>query len=133
VYGGGGVYPDILVAESPALPRWFARAEEQQLFLTWSGSYVDGKGATLGTLDAFAASDPLPVAVLSDFRAYAAKQGVDVPADANDLLERELRIGIAYAKWGTEGAYRLEVKQDGAVQKAMAGFNEAGKLLGTGH
>ena len=133
VYGGGGVYPDILIAESPSMPRWFARAEEQQLFLSWSGSYVDGKGATLGALDTFAAAGPLPAAVLSDFRAYAAKQGVDVPADADDLLQRELRSGIAYAKWGTEGAYRVEVKADAAVQKAMAGFSEAGKLLGTSH
>jgi hypothetical protein len=115
------------------MPRWFARAEEQQLFLSWSGSYVDSKGAALGTLDAFAAAGSLPASVLSDFRAYAAKQGVDVPADADDLLQRELRIGIAYAKWGTEGAYRVEVKLDGAVQKAMAGFSEAGKLLGAGH
>jgi carboxyl-terminal processing protease len=133
VYGGGGVYPDILLAESSALPRWFARAEEQQLFLSWSGSYVDSKGATLGTLDAFAAAGPLPAAVLSDFRTFAGKQGVDVPADADDLVQRELRSGIAYAKWGTEGAYRVEVRLDGAVQKAMAGFSEASKLLGTGH
>ena len=130
VYGGGGVYPDVIIGESQAMPRWFARVEEQQLVLSWSGSYVDAKGATLGTLDAFATSAPLPAASLSDFRAFAAKQGVDIPADADELLQRELRSGIAYAKWGTEGAYRVEASADAAVRKAMAQFSEADKLLG---
>jgi carboxyl-terminal processing protease len=129
VYGGGGIYPDIVFGESQAMPRWFARLEEQQLILSWSGSYVDAKGSMMGTLDAFVAGGPLPASAVTDFRAFAAKQGVDIPADVDEILQRELRSGIAYAKWGTEGAYGVEARLDAAVRRAMAGFDEAGKLL----
>src|SRR5206468_128519 len=52
-YGGGGIYPDLVLADAPATPRWMSRLNEQQLTLSWSGSYVDG-GHVTGTLDAFA-------------------------------------------------------------------------------
>ncbi len=130
VYGGGGIYPDVLLAEAPPAPRWLARIDEQQVALSWSGSYVDASGSTLGTLDAFASGAPLSAATLADFRAYAAKQGVDVPADADELLQRELRSGIAYAKWGVEGSYRVDVTRDAAVRQAMTAFGEASKLVG---
>ncbi len=130
VYGGGGIYPDLLFAEAPAVPRWLVRVEEQQLVMSWSGSYVDANGASLGTLDAFVAAGQLPAASLADFRAYAAKQGVEIPADGDALLQTELREGIAYAKWGSEGAYRVSVSLDREIRQAMAGFAEAGKLLG---
>lgn len=132
VYGGGGIYPDILLGEATATPTWLARAYEQQLTLAWSGSYVDAQGGAMGTLDAFVAAGPLPAAALTDFRTFAAKQGVEVPAAADELLQRSLRRGIAYAKWGTEGAYRVEAMQDAAIRQAVAGFGEAGRLLGPG-
>ncbi|MEP6732301.1 MAG: hypothetical protein ABJE10_16770 [bacterium] len=50
-----------------------------------------------------------------------------------DILQLRLRRGIAYAKWGTEGAYRVDAMQDGGVRQAVLAFSEAGKLLGTGH
>lgn len=132
VYGGGGIYPDI-IAETPAIPRWLIRAGEQQLVLSWSGSYVDAKGSALGTLDTFVSGGSLPGAAVADFRAFAAKQGLDIPADADELLQRELQRGIAYAKWGTEGAYRIDARFDTAVRQAIGGFSEASKLLGAGH
>jgi carboxyl-terminal processing protease len=131
VYGGGGIYPDILLAEPTAAPRWLVRLDEQQVILSWSGSYVDAKGAGLGTLDAFAAATELPAAALADFRAYASKQGVEVPTDADATLQRELRRGVAYAKWGIEGVYRIDALLDGAVRQAIAGFGDAARLLGT--
>lgn len=131
VYGGGGIYPDVILAEAPADPQWLRRVDEQQLILSWSGSYVDAKASAIGTLDAFVSADALPSSALADFRAYATRQGVEVPADADVLLQRELRRGIAHAKWGIEGAYRVEAMNDAAVRQAIAGFGEAGKLLGT--
>jgi carboxyl-terminal processing protease len=129
-YGGGGIYPDLLLKESPARPRWALRMDEQQIVLTWSGTYVDANAATLGTLDAFAARPTLPAAALADFRAYASKQGVEIPPDGDELLQRDLRRGVAYAKWGDEGAYLVDVPHDFAIRDAVAAFANAAQLLG---
>ena len=130
VYGGGGIYPDVRLPEAPMMPSWLARVYEQELTLAWSGSYVDAHAATLGALDAFVAAGPLPAVALADFRAFAAKQGVEVPADGDALLQRALRRSIAYAKWGTEGAYRVDATLDDAIRRATAAFGQASKLLG---
>jgi carboxyl-terminal processing protease len=129
-YGGGGIYPDLLLREGPATPAWLARVQEQQLTLAWSGSYVDARGSAMGTLDSFVAAGPLSSAVLGDFRAFAARQGVEIPADADALLQRSLRDAVAYAKWGSEGAYRVDATLDDAIRQAVAGFAQADKLLG---
>ena len=36
---------------------------------------------------------------------------------------------IAYAKWGTEGAYRVYARRDGEVRAAMAGFPQARAMV----
>ena len=130
VFGGGGIYPDVRIPDAPPTPSWLARAYEQELTLAWSGSYVDAHVSTMGALDAFVAAGPLPTSALGDFRAFAAKQGIEVPADADALLQRALRRSIAYAKWGTEGAYRVDATFDDAIRQAVAAFGQAAKLLG---
>ena len=130
VFGGGGVYPDIVLKDAAPTPRWLARINEQQLILSWSGSYVDA-GRVTPTLDTFVKSGALPAAAVSDFVAFAQKQGVDVPPDANTLLEPELRKAVAYAKWGADGAYRVGVALDPSLQQAVNSFAEAGRLAGS--
>jgi hypothetical protein len=74
-------------------------------------------------------SQQLPERTLADFRAFAAKQGVVVPADADVLLQDILLRSIAYAKWGTEGVYRVIAQRDGAIRQAVAAFARASELL----
>lgn len=131
-YGGGGIYPDVVLPEPPARPRWLVHAEEQQLSLAWSGSYVDSKGATPGSIESFVASAPLSAATLADFRAFALRQGVEVPMDGDALLQQVLREGIAFAKWGAEGAYQVSVARDAAIRGAVGSFAEASRILSGG-
>jgi carboxyl-terminal processing protease len=128
VYGGGGIFPDLPLADAPPRPRWANRLDELQLLLSWSGGYVDAHAATLTDVDAFSAKE-LPATVLADFRAYASKQGVAVPPDGDALLQELLLTNIAYAKWGTEGAYRVYARRDGEVKAAMAGFAQARAMV----
>jgi hypothetical protein len=95
------------------------RAEEQQLPLSWSGGYVEANTAALGALDQFTRAGSLPAAALADFRAYAARQGVPIPADADTVLQRLLLESVAQARWGTEGALRVEAMRDEAVRAAI--------------
>jgi carboxyl-terminal processing protease len=129
VYGGGGVFPDVPFAERAPRPRWALRAEEQQLPLAWSGGYVEAHGASLSSLESFAAAGTLPPAALADFRTYAARQGVVIPTDADEQLQTMLVTSVAGARWGSEGAYHVEALHDTAVRDAIASFARAGQLL----
>jgi carboxyl-terminal processing protease len=130
VYGGGGIYPDLPLSEAAPLPRWAIRAEEQQLPLTWSGGYLEANAAALTSLESFATTGALPAAALTDFRAFAARQGVVVPPDADAQLQRLLLGSVAEAKWGTEGALRVEAAHDAAIREAIGSFARATQLLG---
>jgi carboxyl-terminal processing protease len=129
VYGGGGIYPDVRLAERAPLPQWAIRAEEQQLPLTWSGGYVESHAASLASVETFAVTGTLPGPALADFRAYATRQGVVIPPDADAQLQRLLVASVAEAKWGAEGAYRVEAMHDGAIRDAIASFARADQLL----
>jgi carboxyl-terminal processing protease len=128
-YGGGGIFPDVPIAERAPRPRWVLRAEEQQLPLTWSGGYVEAHGTALSSLESFAATGKLPPAALADFRTYAARQGVVIPADGDDQLQGMLVTSVAEARWGSEGAYRVAALHDTAVREAIASFANANQLL----
>jgi carboxyl-terminal processing protease len=129
VYGGGGIYPDLVLDDRPPTPRWASRIAEQQLLLAWSGSYVDSHAAALADLTAFATHE-LPASVLADFRAYAEKQGVVVPADGDALLRDMLAPSIAYARWGSAGEYEVIARRDPAVREAATkGFARAVGLI----
>jgi carboxyl-terminal processing protease len=129
VYGGGGIYPDVPLTDRAPLPRWVNRVYEQQLPIAWSGGYVDAHASSLTSIDAFVAAE-LPPAVLADFRTFASKQGVVVPADGDAVLQDVLLQSIAYARWGSEGTYRVVAQRDRAVREATAAFDRASALLG---
>jgi carboxyl-terminal processing protease len=128
VYGGGGIYPDLALKERAPTPRWASRIDEQQLPMAWSGGYVDAHAATLGDPSAFATNE-LPAAALADFRAFAAKQGVTVPPEGDALLREMLAASVAYARWGSEGAYEVIARRDPAVREAAQGFGRAAELI----
>ena len=127
VYGGGGIFPDIVTGDRPEQPRWAQRASELQLPLTWSGSYVDANRSTLGTMESFAVST-LPASAIADFRAFAQRQGVAIPDDADALVQLLLQPAVAFAKWGAEGAYRVEAAHDATIRDAIAAFAQAARL-----
>jgi carboxyl-terminal processing protease len=131
VYGGGGIYPDVPLTDRAPLPRWVNRVYEQQLPIAWSGGYVDAHASSLASIDAFVAAE-LPPVVLADFRTFASKQGVVVPADGDAVLQDVLLQSIAYARWGSEGTYRVVAQRDRAVREATAAFDRASALLGGG-
>jgi carboxyl-terminal processing protease len=132
VYGGGGIYPDLPLAEASAPPRWMLQLDELQLPLAWSGSYVTSQAAALTSLDDFARSGTLPAAASADFRQFAAKQGVTIPTDAASSAEllHMLVERVAQTRWGAEGSYRVSARQDPEIRQAVASFDRAGPLLG---
>ena len=132
VFGGGGIYPDVLFDEKPAVPAWLERVGEQDLTLAWVGGYVSANSASLASLEAFLREPSVPAAAVVDFRAFAARQGVVIPSDpaADSVLQRVLTRAVAAAKWGDPGAYGVAAKLDPEVGEAVRSFARAAGLAG---
>jgi carboxyl-terminal processing protease len=133
VYGGGGIYPDIRLPDAPAAPDWLARASEDDLLLKWTGGWVTANAASLTSLDALAANPSLPPAGIADFRAFATKNGITIPADSatDAMLQRVLVRTVAGTKWGDEGYYRLAAITSSEMAAARGAFGRAQSILVT--
>jgi carboxyl-terminal processing protease len=133
VYGGGGIYPDLRLPDAPSAPGWLERAAEDDLLLKWTGAWVTANASSLSSLDALAAAPTLPAAAIADFRAYATKDGVTIPAGAETdaVLQRVLVRNVAAVKWSEEGYYRLAAVTSSEVAAASGAFGKAQSILAT--
>ena len=134
VFGGGGIYPDVMLDERQAIPLWLARAAEQDIALSWVGGYVSANASSLGSLEAFLRAPAVSPAGIADFRAFATKQGVVIPtgAESDATLQQVLAVAVARARWGDTGAYSVEAIVDPEVRAAVKSFEKASTLLGAG-
>jgi carboxyl-terminal processing protease len=133
VYGGGGIYPDVVLPDRESGPIWLARLNEEAIPLAWVGGYVSAASTRLTTVEALAAAPKLPAATLEDFRAFARKQGITIPAgaDADAWLQGALVLRVASAKWGDAGYYRVVAAIDPEVTAAARAFDRAAAILST--
>jgi carboxyl-terminal processing protease len=132
VYGGGGIYPDVVSPTATAVPRWLEAVREQQVVITWANTYV-AEATDLTSIDALTRSRTLPAAAIASFRAASARQGVPVPdgSEVDAMLQRVLAEAVAYAKWGEEGSYRVAALLDPEVHAMLDLFGRASSLGGT--
>lgn len=130
VYGGGGIYPDVVIPRSEFEPRWVARIREHQILLRWIGGYLSAAPATSTTPDAFARSSLSPD-IVHNFLAFAAADGIAVPPDAatNESLQELLLRGIARGRWGSAGYHRVVALRDDEVARAATALEQAASLL----
>lgn len=131
VYGGGGIFPDVLLPEPQGTPLWLSRVQEEALQLKWIAGHVSAAGAAYPSLDALAASLKPVVGAAAEFRAFAREQGVTIPEDGETeaLLERSIVRWVAQAKWGAPGYYRVVALQSADVKAAVEAFARADSLL----
>jgi carboxyl-terminal processing protease len=131
VYGGGGIYPDIVFPEAEPAPLWLARVQEERLDLKWIAGHLTATATAYPTLDALAASPKAASGAIADFRKFAAEQGVTIPegTEADSRLERAIVRWVALAKWGDTGFYRLAAVQSGDVKRAIEAIARAESIL----
>jgi carboxyl-terminal processing protease len=131
VYGGGGIYPDVVLPEPQPLPVWLGRVAEDAVHTRWIGGYLTDNAPAFTTADALAAAPRLPAGALAQFRAFAGQQGHALPegADADRAIERLLLREIAGTKWGAAGFYRVSVALDDQIGAAVREFERAGQIL----
>ncbi|MCU0634916.1 MAG: S41 family peptidase [Gemmatimonadaceae bacterium] len=121
VYGGGGIYPDVVLDRPQPLPMWAARLVEDDVLTAWAAAWSKQLGGTLGSLDAFAADSGVPAGVHAAFRAFAQGRGATIPDghEADGHLTPLLREALGAQRWGEEGRYRVAVAVDAEVRAAV--------------
>lgn len=124
-YGGGGIYPDLVVDE-PSVPLWLARLGEDNVVLKWIGGYVGANPSLFTSLDKFAQQRTVDTNAISDFRKFASAQGIIIPqtAEADTTLERVLSVAAARSKFEDAGFYRISAALDPEVQTARRAFDD---------
>lgn len=130
VYGGGGIYPDVVLERPLVSPRWAAQLRELDLPVAWAGGWVTANASRLTTADALAASPLLPAEAIAEFRSLAASRGVSIPEGVDTALQRMLVGAVAFARFGDAGFYRVDAVLDPVVERAALAFGRAAELPG---
>jgi carboxyl-terminal processing protease len=135
VYGGGGIYPDLRLPRPKPYPLWYAHMQEAEMPLKFLNGYVSANPALFPSLEAMLAHPQLPDAAITEFRAFAARDSVEIPpgSAADALLQRTLVRGYARIKWGDAGYYDLAAVLDPEVVEAVAAFGRAQSILAPAH
>ena len=131
VYGGGGIYPDILFPERDPAPLWLSRVQEDHLELKWIAGHLTAAASAYPSLDALAASPKAAPGAVVEFRRFAAEQGVTIPegADVDARIDRAIVRWVALSKWHDVGLYRIAAVQSGDVKRAVEAFAKAEGIL----
>lgn len=130
-FGGGGIYPDVMLNDEEETPAWLARVREDELVLKWIGGFVTANASSLPSLDAFAANPTLPAAAVTEFRAFAQQQGAPIPAaeGTDAALQHVLARAAARVRFGEAGYYRIAALLDPTVRRATQQFDGASAIL----
>lgn len=132
VYGGGGIYPDV-VLERREVPLWLAQVREASLPLRWTPGYIEANADRFPDVESLARNPQLPPDAVTLFRDFARDQGIRIPdgEEADRHLEELLLLSIASARWGVSGLSRVAATVDPEVAAAVTAFDRAQMVLGT--
>ena len=126
VYGGGGVYPDVVLPALPQLPEWLAQLEENGIPIRWASAFATASPAKPGDTGA------LDDAAIAKFREFAQSLNSNVPASAeiDARLKQHLAPLVARQRSGDSAYYRALAASDPWVADAIASFDRAAALPG---
>ncbi len=122
VFGGGGIYPDVVLPVPADAPAWLARALEEELPLKWAGGFATDIGVP--SIDSLVAHPESLAPAVASFRKFAATKDVELaPGDEADRrLRGVLALALAGVKWGDSGYYQVLVAGDPGVAEAVRAF-----------
>lgn len=129
VFGGGGIYPDVMMPAPAAAPTWLAKILEEELPLKWAGAYLSETSLPT-SVDSLLAKPEVLGGAVANFRKFAVGRNFEIPAgeDVDHRLLRVLTLELAAVKWGDSGYYRVVAAGDPAVAEAVKHFDMAAKI-----
>jgi carboxyl-terminal processing protease len=133
VYGGGGIYPDVIIKELPGLTRPQIDMITKRVFWELATHYVHRHKtqkwtpASIGPDFQLAESDWTELKKIMENRKVAVSDSV-WKAD-RPFMTRQVRMEIANATMGTLERYKILVEEDTQLKSAMELFPRASKLM----
>jgi len=133
LYGGGGIYPDVVLDEPDPVPLWLRRLQEQELPLKWAGAVSADAARAPADVERYVSGEAIPPSAVAEFREFTRARGGQVPddPDADARLRRVLAAELARAKFGDAGYFRVVLSDDAWIQRAMQAFDRAALLTGS--
>jgi carboxyl-terminal processing protease len=130
VFGGGGIYPDVVLPNPEPVPVWLSRLDETELPLRWAGAFQNDSAGRRLTIELLIAAGGVDDAAVAEFRKFAAGQA-DIPtgAESNSWLRRRLGAEVARVRFGEAGYFRAIAATDPWIRQATAAFDNAASLL----
>jgi carboxyl-terminal processing protease len=132
VYGGGGIYPDVVFDHATPTPVWLTDLREQELLLKWAGAAISDPSHAPDKIEPYLAGRVVSPAVLAEFRTFARANDAEVPdgADVDARLRRELSAALARARLGESAYYRVLLRDDPWIEQSIGAFGRAALLRG---
>jgi len=133
VYGGGGIYPDVLLKEPPNLTRPQIDMINKRAFFEFATHYVNRHKDQKWTPELLDHSFDLSAAEWAELRKTMEKQKVAITDSVwkadHDFMLRQTRAELASATLGSQDRYRILVEDDSQLQAALDLFPRASKLM----
>jgi carboxyl-terminal processing protease len=135
VYGGGGIYPDVIVKELPALTRPEIDMITKRVFWEFGTKYVNKRRGTTWTPEMIGRDQfELTDADWSDLRKILQARSVTSVTDSvfeaeRPFMLRQVRMEIANETLGTLERYKIFVEDDAQLQESLELFPRASKLM----
>ena len=129
VYGGGGIYPDIVFADRcPRRSGWLGRVRTICHSSGWPATHRRTPPRSRRSMRWRRTRSSLGAGRLPGVRRQGRDRRAD-DAESDGRLQRALVRGVSAVKWGDEGYYRITALTDPDVAAAQAGFDKAQAIL----
>jgi carboxyl-terminal processing protease len=136
VYGGGGIYPDVVIKDPPLLTRPQADMLQKRVFFEYATHYVSQHKSGEWTAEKFGKDFKLADQEWGELRKIMDNRKVALTdsiwtAD-RPFMTWQVRAELASATLGSLGRYRIICEQDDQLNAALDLFPRASKLLASG-
>ncbi|MFI5372693.1 MAG: S41 family peptidase [Candidatus Eisenbacteria bacterium] len=133
VYGGGGIYPDVLLKDPPNLTRPEIDMINKRVFFTFATHWISKEPGRKWTAASLEKSFTLTDGQWTDLHGVMDKEKValtdSVWTAERPFMLRQVRAELASATLGTQERYKILVEDDTQLQSALELFPRASKLL----
>ncbi len=133
VFGGGGIYPDVIVKDDLPLTQEEANMIQNRVFWEFATQYLRRHKGTTWKPGSFGPSFTLTDADWKDVKAAAATRKVTLSDSTmtaeRDFMQRQVRAELAAATFGTLERYKVLIEDDVQLNAALELFPRATKLM----
>ena len=133
VYGGGGVYPDVVLHDGTTISKIQQDLFQKRVFFEFATGYISRHKGETFTAEALGPDFKLPESEWAELRKEADKRGVAVSDSAwkadRGFIHRQVRAEMASATLGQLDRYKILVEDDSQLNAALDLFPRASKLM----